>query len=220
VWAALAARVLGVAARCTPRVRVERWVRYRAGVPSAEPAVPPCALTRFDDAVVTQLRAHADATEPAFSSGLAFWAHELRGGYVWLEDGQPLCSQWLFTERDNRALRLLPEWAGMYPPLAPGTGQLEKLWTFSSARRRGVASQFAELMFAEAQRAGLQSLRTHIHESNVAARRWAQRTGWEPFGTIERFVFDVPGLRDPEMAICVHRSGPVPDMPAPAPPAM
>jgi hypothetical protein len=102
-------------------------------------------------------------------------------------------------------LRELPLWGSMYPPLPARVGQVEKLWTFSTQRRRGVASQFAQLMFNEAQRAGLVTLRTHIHEQNGAARTWAQRTGWAEVGTIERYQLDVRGFRGPDSAVCVHR---------------
>jgi hypothetical protein len=210
IGCAFIAGALDVAKRLTVRVGVERWIRYEADVAKLAIPVPGAALTVFDDAMVARLRGHTDAGQPAFASGLDLWARGLRGGYVWLDEGEPLCSQWLFTERDNAALRMLPEWGSMYPPLPPGVGQVEKLWTFSTQRRRGVASQFAQLMFCEAQRLGLGSLRTHIHEGNAAARMWAQRTGWNPFGTIVRYEFDFPGIRSLGCATCVHTSGSVP----------
>jgi hypothetical protein len=51
-------------------------------------------------------------------------------------------------------------------------------------------------MYEEARRAGLGEIITHIHESNTAACGWAERTGWQSYGTITRYHADVPGLRN------------------------
>src|ERR1041384_6247275 len=85
---------------------------------------PGVRLTRVTDEVIAQLRAHPEAAENQLKSGLRFWEHGLRRAYIWMDDHEPLCIQWLLTHTDHMALRSLPEWAGMYPPppRRPGPG--------------------------------------------------------------------------------------------------
>src|SRR5947207_10158540 len=83
-------------------------------------------------------------------------------------------------------------------------GQVENLYAFSTARRRGVATQFEYALYHEARRVGLRELVTHIHEANAAARGWAERTGWRPYGTITRYQLDVRALG--AYAIFLHAS--------------
>jgi hypothetical protein len=203
---ARASRVLDRLSAFTARVCVQRWVRYRIDLDHVPPPDDEVRLTPLDDELVSRLSVHPDYVEEAFASGLAFWAFGVRGGFVWYEDGAPLCFQWLLTDADTATLRARSPWAGMYPPLAAGTAQLEKLWTFSTARKKGVASRFALAMFDEARGRGVRSLITHIHEANDAARSWAQRTGWKPYGTISRYTFDIPVVRRFNMSLCAHRS--------------
>jgi hypothetical protein len=179
-------------------------VRYRINVADTPPPPPDLRLTSLTDALVATLRTHPDRAQEAFASGLAFWEQGIRNGFVWLEDGEPLCFQWLLSEADAAALRVRSAWANMYPPLGPGIGQLEKLWTFSTARKKGIASRFALGMFAEARQRGVHTLITHIHEANDAARSWALKTGWHPYGSIVRYEFDVPVLRDLNLSVCAH----------------
>jgi len=121
-----------------------------------------------------------------------------------MDQEQPLCIQWLLTDTDRPRLRTLDEWAGMYPPLVANVGQVENLYAFSTARRRGVATQFEYALYHEARRVGLRELVTHIHEANAAARGWAERTGWRPYGTITRYQLDVRALG--AYAIFLHAS--------------
>jgi hypothetical protein len=181
--------------RLSPRVEIHRWVRYAIELASAPPAPAGVHLTPLSESIVTLLHNHPDAAEPTLRASLRYWDLGIRGGYVWLADGRPLCFQWLLTARDNPALRRLGRWAGMYPPLATGTGQVEGLWAFSDARRGGVATRFELALYEQARRQGLQRLITHIGETNIAARQWAARTGWTACGVIVRYFFDVPGLR-------------------------
>ena len=189
-------------ARVIRRVGVRDWVTFRIDVGDAsDPAG--VVLVPITDDVAHRLATHPDAAHPDVASALAFPSQGLHKGYAWMEHGEPLCMQWLFTADDNPALRRLPVWSGMYPPLAPRAGQVEKLWTFTTARRKGVATQFAAGMLRVAHARGLRTLRTHISAANKAALHWAQRTGWVRNGTIARYTFDLPGLRS--IAVCVHR---------------
>ncbi len=188
------------------RVTPQRWVRYWICPSDVHSGTPPAPrLTPVTDEIIRQLRNHPDRTHNELQSGLRWWDHGLRRAYVWLETEGPLCIQWLLTDGDNAKLRTLPIWAGMYPPLPPERGQVEHLLRFTNAGR-GVATQFARAMYEEARRAGLRDLITHIHENNVPARVWAERTGWRRYGTITRYGFDLPGLRD--LNICLHRTSP------------
>jgi len=203
--AAASSSVLGALPGISGRVGTQRWVRYRIELDQVAPAADDVRLTRLDDALVAKLRTHPDHAQEAFASGLAFWSMGIRSGLVWLEDGEPLCFQYLLSNPDIAALRARSRWAFMYPPLDAGTAQLEKLWTFSTARKKGIASRYALAMFAEARAAGYRTLITHIHESNDAARSWAQRTGWRQYGTIVRYQFDLPVIRRFNLSVCAHR---------------
>jgi hypothetical protein len=160
-------------------------------------------LTPVTAAIIDALREHPDHEQNQLRSGLRFWEHGLTRAFVWLDEDEPLCIQWLLTERDNDRLRQLPMWGGMYPPIPRGHGQVENLFTFSTARRKGVASQFEFMLYEEAKRLGLSTLLTHIHANNAAANGWAERTGWRAYGRIRRYTVDAPGLRD--RALYVHR---------------
>ena len=203
--AALESRLLERLSGATSRVCVQQWVRYSIDLDHVPPPADDVRLTPLDDELVSRLSVHPDHAEEAFASGLEFWNFGLRSGFVWCEDGAPLCFQWLLMDDDTAALRASSPWAGLYPPLPASTAQLEKLWTFSTARKKGVASRFALAMFDEARRRGVRSLITHIHEDNDAARSWAQKTGWKAYGTIARYTFDVPVLRRFNLRICAHR---------------
>jgi GNAT superfamily N-acetyltransferase len=198
-------RVCEALSAVTSRVAVQRWIRYRIGLAQVPPPED-VELTPLSHGIVALLRNHPDHEQEAFASGLAFWDLGLRNGLVWFEGGQPLCFQWLLSQDDVALLRAGSAWANMYPPLEERTGQLEKLWTFSTARKKGVASRFALAMFAQAKQRGYETLVTHIHEANEAARSWAVRTGWQSYGTIERYEFDLPLLRSMNLSVCTHRS--------------
>lgn len=213
----IAARSADFLSRVTPRVTKDVWVRYRIDLGSdADGPDADVRLTPITDAIAAQLRAHPDFADPSLQSALTWWFSATRGGLAWFDDDNPLCVQWLLTADDAPALRTLPVWANMYPPLAPGTGQVEKLWTFSTARQKGVATRFARLMFAEARRRGLRTLFTHIHRDNVAANTWARKTGWEAFGTIERYEVQLPVLRSLVGSVCIHRCASLAPVPAAA----
>jgi ribosomal protein S18 acetylase RimI-like enzyme len=203
--AAASSTVLGALNGISERVGTQQWVRYRIDLDRVPPAPGDVRLTPLDDALVGRLRSHPDHAQEEFASGVAFWDMGIRGGLVWLEEGEPLCFQWLLGNSDVAALRARSEWGFMYPPLESGTAQLEKLWTFSTARKKGIASRYALAMYAEASAAGYRSLITHIHETNDAARSWAQRTGWREYGRIVRYLFDVPVIRRFNLSVCAHK---------------
>jgi len=185
------------------RTLMERWIRYGVDLADTFPAPPDVRLTPVTNDFVRALCEHPDRFENQLKSGLRFWNHGLKRAYVWTGDDGPLCIQWLLITADNSRLRTLPDWAGMYPALPPGVGQVENLFAFSSARRRGVATQFEHALYEEARRLGQRHLITHIHEANSAARGWADRTGWRAYGTITRYQLDFPGVRG--FAVFLHR---------------
>jgi len=57
------------------------------------------------------------------------------------------------------------------------------------------ATQFEYGLCAIARDAGFEDLVTHIHAENAAARGWAERMGWRPYGMITRYQLDIPVLR-------------------------
>ena len=183
-----------IGAAFSERVHTQRWIRYRIELADDLPVSPGVHLTPVTDAIIGALRRHPDHAENQLTSGFRFWDRGLRRAYVWMDQEQPLCIQWLLTDADRPRLRTLDEWAGMYPPLVANVGQVENLYAFSTARRKGVATQFEYALYHEAQRVGLRELVTHIHEANAAARGWAERTGWRPYGTITRYQLDVRAL--------------------------
>jgi GNAT superfamily N-acetyltransferase len=197
---------LGLALAALPRrVAAQRWIRYRIDLTGALPPVSPdVRLTRVTDDFIDMLRHHPEQAKNRVRSALRFWDRGMRRAYVWLSDEGPLCMQWLLTQADGSRIHRLGEWAGMYPPLAPHTGQVENLFAFANVRKRGVATQFEYALYHTARRLGLTQLVTHIHESNSAARDSADRTGWQRCGTITRYLVDLPGLRS--RGVFVHRS--------------
>ncbi|HYK11362.1 MAG TPA: GNAT family N-acetyltransferase [Gemmatimonadales bacterium] len=177
------------------RVPQERWIRYRIGLAAAPPPSDAVRLIAVTERFIEGLKTHVDHDQNQLKSGLRFWEHGLRRAYVWCDESGPLCMQWLLMRADNALLRTLPEWAGMYPPLNGGWGQVENLFAFSTARRKGVATQFEYALYRVARDLGLHGLVTHIAESNEAARAWATRTGWEVYGVIARYRIDLPLVR-------------------------
>ena len=177
------------------RVLVERWGRYAVALSTTAPAAPDVELQPLTDDIVDEIRRHPDHGADQVRSGLKFWDHGLRGAFIWMIDGAPACMQWLLTSDDQPLLRSLNTWGAMYVPLPPDCGQVENLYAFTTARRKGVATQFEYALFEKARGAGLTRLVTHIHEANTAARGWADRTGWQAYGVITRYRLDVPGLR-------------------------
>ncbi len=193
-----------IGAAFSKRVLTQRWIRYRIELAEDLLVSPAVHLTPVTDAIIGALRRHPDHAENQLKSGFRFWDRGLRRAYVWMDQEQPLCIQWLLTDADRPRLRTLDEWAGMYPPLVANVGQVENLYAFSTARRKGVATQFEYALYHEARRAGLRELVTHIHEANAAARGWAERTGWRPYGAITRYQLDVQGLG--AYAVYLHSS--------------
>jgi hypothetical protein len=187
------------------RVPRERWVRYRIDLAGVPPAPPGVRLTPVTDRFIQRLKTHVDADQNQLKSGLRFWEHGLRRAYVWCDESGPLCMQWLLMRADNALLRTLPEWAGMYPPLATGWGQVENLFAFSTARRKGVATHFEYALYHVARDLGLSGLVTHIAETNEPARGWAARAGWEAYGVIARYRLDLPVVRS--LPLYLHRVG-------------
>jgi hypothetical protein len=195
---------LGMLSGLTSRVARDGWIRYYIDLATAPPAPPDVSLTPVTEAVIDLLRTHPDRGQNQLQSGFRFWDRGLQCAFAWLDEDGPLCVQWLLTQRDNDRLRRLPVWGGMYPPIPHGCGQVENLYTFSTARRKGVASQFEFMLYEQARHLGLSTLITHIHADNAAARGWATRTGWSPRGAIRRYTCDAPGMRG--RAVYVHRA--------------
>lgn len=187
------------------RVPRERWIRYRIELAGVPPSPEGVRLRPVTDHLIQCLKTHVDHDQNQLKSGLKFWEHGLRRAYVWCDESGPLCMQWLLMRADNALLRTLPEWAGMYPPLGPGWGQVENLFAFSTARRKGVATHFEYALYHVARDLGLAGLVTHIAESNEPARAWAARTGWAAFGVIARYRLDVPLARS--LPFYLHRVG-------------
>jgi len=177
------------------RVTAEHWIRYRIRLADVPPPAPDVRLTPVTADVVAVLRGHPDRDANQLQSGLRFWDHGLRRAYVWIADDEPLCIQWLLTREDAPHVRALGEWAGMYPVVPADCAQVENLHTFTGARRKGVATQFEYGLCAIARDAGFEDLVTHIHAENAAARGWAERMGWRPYGMITRYQLDLPVLR-------------------------
>src|SRR5690349_201611 len=131
--------LLRLARAAFPRhVLRQRWIRYEIDLAATPPAPPHVQLTRVTDPIIGELRERPDRAETNFKAGLRFWDERLRRAYIWLGPDGPLCMQWLLLPEDQRYLRRLTEGAGMYPPLPPGTGQVEHLFAFSAVRLAGV----------------------------------------------------------------------------------
>lgn len=196
--------LLQFAARTTDRVVLQRFVRFRLR-PATVASVPQdIRLTPITAGVIEQLRRHPDAAQANFASGLAFWNMGVRNGFIWMENGEPLCFQWQLTDSDLAALRRHSSWGNLYPPLGPGMAQREKLWTFSGARRKGIASRFAAAMLAEARRQGVTTLVTHVSADNVPALALVEKSGWTRSGSIVRYEFDIPLFRWLRWSVALH----------------
>jgi GNAT superfamily N-acetyltransferase len=189
------------------RVQLDRWIRYHIALSQASTQSADVMLTPLNDAIVARLRCHPDRDANQLKSGLRFWDHGLRTAFIWLSDDEPVCIQWLLTADDESRVRTLADWAGMYTPLHAGCGQVENLYTFSTARRKGAATMFEYALFQRARDLGLQHLLTHVHEANAPARAWADRTGWRPVGHITRVHVDLPAARS--RSVFIHDTVPV-----------
>lgn len=181
------------------RLQREVWIRYRLELAPylAQHPHSPAQLTPVTAEFITTLAQGPQRQQSQVQTAAKLWRHGLRGGYVWLQEGKPLCLQWLFSHRDNPLLRALPDWGGMYPPLPPEWGQVENLLSLPAGMRYpgGAAAPFALAMYRLAADRGMRWLITHIHERNAAAHRWAARTGWTAYGRIQRYQLDFPRLR-------------------------
>jgi len=203
VCAAVTASLQLARAAFPRRVQRQRWIRYQIDLADTPPAPPHVRLTLVTDPIIGALRQRPDRAETSFKSGLRFWDEGLRRAYIWLGPDGPLCIQWLILPQDNRQLRRLNGSAGMYPRLPRGTGQVENLFAFSAARLSSVTTDFEHALYGEARRAGLQMLVMHIHESDRAARAWAEAAGWRSYGTITRYQLGWPPLL--ARSVYVHR---------------
>jgi len=194
------AALLGVVDRLLRgRLPHSTWVRYELDLTTLEHSPDPAVtLSLMDEHIADSLRTHPWHERAQLVTAIRLWDHGLRRAYVWLKDGQPLCMQWLFLREDAELLRRLPQWSGMYPPLAQATGQLENILVLPLGlrRREGSGVPFSYAMYDLARRRGLRRLITHIPEGNVAARRWAARTGWVAYGSIRRYHFNLRWLRN------------------------
>ena len=196
--------LLRLARAAFPRhVLRQRWIRYRIDLAGTPPPPPHVRLTRVTDPIIGALRQRPDRAETSLKSGLRFWDEGLQRAYIWIGPDGPLCIQWLLLPEDYRQLRRLREWAGLYPPLQPGTGQVDNLFAFAAARLSSIAMDFEYALFDQARRAGLRALVMHIHESHRAAHAWAEAAGWRRFGTITRHQLGWSGLF--ARSVYVHR---------------
>jgi ribosomal protein S18 acetylase RimI-like enzyme len=197
-------RLLDLASRSTNRLTMQRFVRFKLRL--ADVDAKPCDihLTPVNAEIIARLRAHPDAANNAFASGLAFWDMGARNAFVWFENGEPLCFQWQLSELDLSALRRHSSWSNVYPTIGPDMAQREKLWTFTAARRKGLASRFACAMLAEARRQGLTTLVTHVSEENLPALTLVEKSGWTRCGIIVRYEFDFPLFRRLQWSAAVH----------------
>jgi GNAT superfamily N-acetyltransferase len=210
----IARTLSALAARSKGRVSCERWARLAFPLDGSLESAPQVVLDAVTEADIEQWEHHADGKAAQLRSAHRFWHHGLRHAFVYREGSNPRCTVWMLTARDNPRLRRLPDWAGMYPPLAPTHGRLENLFVFSDARRSGVGSRFVRAVFAEAVARGMTRLLTHIAERNEAACAHATQVGWRRYGTITRFVIDLPLLRAVPLYVHVlHRSAPSIDPP-------
>jgi RimJ/RimL family protein N-acetyltransferase len=180
-----------------PRLRRESWVRYRLTLDGLPPSPAGIHLTPIDASLMELLRLHPERDEHQVRSAFRFWQIGFGDGFLWMEKGEPLCMIWLLTSRHMAARAGLGTWAGIYPPLDADAGMAEGIYSFRRGLRRpgGAATLMAQALFHKARGLGLRELRTHIHEENLAARRWAARLGWQPVGRIHRCFLDLRGLR-------------------------
>jgi hypothetical protein len=190
-----------------PNLRHDIWVRYRLPLEEAPPGNSQVNLTRIDAPLMERLRNHPERGESNYQTSERFWDAGFGEGYVWLENGEPMCLVWLIAKPYEAARRKLGKWAGMYPRLNPGVGVIEGIYTFRRGLRRrgGAATAMAHAIFQQAEHLGLTELRTHIHCENLAAHRWAARLGWHPFGTIHGYSVDLRGLR--RLSFYLHDRG-------------
>jgi hypothetical protein len=198
--AANIARLLQLCSKALPgRFERDTWIRYRIALPplDAKAPTPPVQLTQITESFITHLSSSPYRNQDQVQTSIRFWRHGLRGGHIWMQDGKPLCMQWLFSSHDMPLLRRLPEWSGMYPPLPDNCGQVENLLTLPAGFRipGGAAMPFALAMYRLAAQRGMDQLITHIHQDNTAAHNWAQRAGWTAYGHIRRYRVDLPLLR-------------------------
>src|SRR5437870_6609893 len=94
-----------IGAAFSERVHTQRWIRYRIELADDLPVSPGVHLTPVTDAIIGALRRHPDHAENQLTSGFRFWDRGLRRAYVWMDQEQPLCIQWLLTDADRPRLR-------------------------------------------------------------------------------------------------------------------
>jgi hypothetical protein len=192
-------RLLGIAAGAFgSRVTMHQWRRYHVSLEGTAPAS--VELVPVTEALMHRLREHAERDQ--LGTAFHIWDIGIRRGLVWLDGDAPVCIQWLFTAADNPNLRRMGEWAGLYPPLPAGTGQVEGLYAFADKRRKGAATDFEFALYERARALGLSALVTHVREENEPTHRWAAKTGWTTIGTITRVVLDLPWLHS--VPVCLH----------------
>lgn len=180
------------------RLSRETWFRYRIDLSDQPSGMGnlPAQLSPVTETLIEHLSQQPLRDLPQAQTARRLWKLGLRRGFVWIEANKPLCLQWLFHPDDGPLLGRLSEWSGMYPPLPPQHGQVENILTLPAGMRYpgGAASPFTLAMLRMAADMGMRGLITHIHEKNLAAHRWAQRTGWIPYGHIHRYHCSLPLL--------------------------
>lgn len=200
----LGSRLLGVG---RGRVVRQSWVRYRVEVSELPERPAEVVLEPITGRFMEHLRrCGASETENQIRTALRFWDGGLRSAFVWSEQGEPLCMQWLLHPRHFTALPRLGNWSGMFPPIPGDCGILENIYSFPGARERkpGAATKLAIAVMHEARRLGYRELRTHVVQANLPAHRWARRIGLEPYGIIDRYAIKLP--RAPVTYLCHHQS--------------
>lgn len=177
------------------RISRQTWVRYRIQLSKLPERPEDVALEPVSDSFIQSLRAGEEKfRENQIRSAVRFWDGGLKSAYLWGEDGEPLCMQWLLHPSDCASLPNLDNWAGMFPPIPQECGVLDNIYSFVAARQRkpGAATKLAIAVMHEARRLGFQELRTHIAQENLPAHRWARRVGLTAYGIIDRYAIKLP----------------------------
>jgi len=176
----------------------ESWIRYRAGLTDLPPKPADVRLKPVTSEFIDWLRGlhGTELDHKQIHSGIRFWDAGLRTAYVWFQEGEPLSMQWLLLPSQMAHFPELGQWSGMLPPVPDRCGVVENIYTFRAGRERkgGAASRLAMAVLHQARDRGLREVRTHVPQSNLPAHRWAKRTGFSPFGIIDRYGINLPGL--------------------------
>lgn len=176
------------------RINKETWILYQIDLNLIDIHSSEANLVKLDDRIINQIRTHPDSTRDQIISGIRFWDNGINNAYIWVENNNPLCIQWILSNDDLTKLKQFSEWAGLYTPLEDKTKQVENIFSFrhSFRRKKSAATEFEYALYRLAKADGVTRLKTHIHNKNFSALKWAQRTGYTPYGVIERIYINLP----------------------------